>query len=1046
MTLLAIGTAPEAALDTTIPSQHSGRTRRLVSILAVATTLLLQLWLISGLLANVADRSPARIFASPLGHVAWIAPQGGGDHAWFRLDFGLRSVPLRALLWTQGQQFEAAYVNGLRVEEAVQQELPDVDTAPDYVHRLVPLDVTAALRRGRNAIGLEIISRGGQSVAARSALTIDYGSGAAVELGTTPTAWRVTTNVQDTEEDLPKSGSFSTSQLDDSRWQVPVLAGANAGAGLGGSGEFLPVTAYATSVDAKALTGPGTYPLVASASIPFPPSCASTWLTVAASGPLNGVVDGSAVIAQQQGAVSFGDPDPLESSRLAGSTPVVVAERVYDLSGLVRGTKKLTVSLETEGVSLSSIYATVSCEDGTRTLPLIPDDGWTARTAGGHYLALSPFLFGAHPLSVMTGTLSSPGWSGLRLHRHLRLLLVLALGVALVGGTIELLRRKFRMHRSTVLAMPLGLLPASVLVLAIGELRHWTEVVPPFPYTPDVERAVLGIAVAGILLAAFWLAVAPRKTMPAPEGALLPERPANTGQRRFTTAILLTSLILFVIVGWDIRFEPVWQDELSSLAAAQGIQQHGLPEWPSGFLYWKSELYSLLIAIVGALTHNSITILRLTTVATYAATVAIFGLYLTKLIWGRRWVLRYFATLLFALAPFELGHADDIRMYQLAQLFVVAVMVIFFRALHSSKPRDIWLSAVAVAGMYLAHEETFILLPVLPICFLFWHRVTFPNWRRWLTPTFSTGALISVQLTLAKFTHPPAFGDDASGGPLIRWSPAPFYYLDNFLFVHTGYGASITVVSTLAVLALIVGCWQRSTLRMYLGLYVIVPLAVVSTILPAKDTRYCFVLLPGVFALGVLGMTDIVGWVLRSMRAFADISKVPQRAVRRFLLAGGFCCLLLSTAGSFADYGPLVSRLTNGDLAARQQDYMPADEFVKTESNPGDIVIASGTVNLTAYGLGRTPDYWLGFRRDSRLLFLIEKHDEAVDTQYGIPILNNGPSLERVVTSGRRVWLVIGDSYVGGLLRSEVQILQSQFRLVYESQVVSVFESDTGAR
>ena len=107
--------------------------------------------------------------------------------------------------------------------------------------------------------------------------------------------------------------------------------------------------------------------------------------------------------------------------------------------------------------------------------------------------------------------------------------------------------------------------------------------------------------------------------------------------------------------------------------------------------------------------------------------------------------------------------------------------------------------------MYFTHEESFGVLPVIPLalcCFtgLRWTR----NWRWWV---FGAGAaaIICVQLALAKFTHPPFFGVDPSGGPLIQWSPQPFYYFSNFFFADPTYGASITVVSCLAVVGVVVG-------------------------------------------------------------------------------------------------------------------------------------------------------------------------------------------------------------------------------------------------
>ncbi len=108
---------------------------------------------------------------------------------------------------------------------------------------------------------------------------------------------------------------------------------------------------------------------------------------------------------------------------------------------------------------------------------------------------------------------------------------------------------------------------------------------------------------------------------------------------------------------YDLGFEPMWQDELSSLGAAQAVRAHLLPRWPSGFLYWKSELYSALIAVVGWFVHDDVAWLRSVSTLFFAGTVALFGLGLAPLVLPGRRAAQLLSTVVFATAPFELGHA-----------------------------------------------------------------------------------------------------------------------------------------------------------------------------------------------------------------------------------------------------------------------------------------------------------------------------------------------------------------------------------------------------
>ena len=168
------------------------------------------------------------------------------------------------------------------------------------------------------------------------------------------------------------------------------------------------------------------------------------------------------------------------------------------------------------------------------------------------------------------------------------------------------------------------------------------------------------------------------------------------------------------------------------------------------------------------------------------------------------------------------------------------------------------------------------------------------NWRWWV---FGGAALlvICMQLALAKFTHPPYFGIDPSGGPLVQWSPQPFYYFENYFFVDPTYGASITVVSSLAVIGTIVGLFRKDAMRLYLAAFWFVPTAVVSLILLTKDTRYVFLSVPFVFALAACGTVDIID-ALRHVVA-RGMSRGPRRLFVEALAALSVVAIMLSLIG-----------------------------------------------------------------------------------------------------------------------------------------------------
>ena len=101
-------------------------------------------------------------------------------------------------------------------------------------------------------------------------------------------------------------------------------------------------------------------------------------------------------------------------------------------------------------------------------------------------------------------------------------------------------------------------------------------------------------------------------------------------------AVGIISLICGGAALYRIGYEPLWQDELASLLAAQGVRSHLLPSLPSGLLYFKGELYSALLAVVGAITGDTATPLRIPSALWYVATILAFGLLLLPMVIKRR--------------------------------------------------------------------------------------------------------------------------------------------------------------------------------------------------------------------------------------------------------------------------------------------------------------------------------------------------------------------------------------------------------------------------
>jgi len=979
-------------------------------------------WMVAGFWGSVDRRTPQHPYLSPTGGLPWVQASGGGPRGFFRLDVALQTIPDTATLWMEADQTGVAYVNGFRVNRPVSSVLHDVDTGADLVRGAQVVDLTAALVRGGNVVGLEVVNEADRSAAFRAVIVLRYGASEQI-LGTRPGDWRATDDVSLTDQQVPTSGAFSVAKADDSGWGIGVRASDR----IGHPTQAVPPDAMeqpaGTAMIAGRAAGP---PLHAVTTITVPPGRQEAWLRVAATGPYTVSLDGRVIASDRGRAVGFGQRSELAPSSPA-PPPVEILD-IFDVRSLLRpGRHRLSV--EVASGTLPAFYLDGSVRTAHGTDDLVDASAWhLASGAPAITVPLNPSVL--HPFERRLAPTQVQSTAGVISHLRLTLLL-LAVAAAAAGLTYLRLRDA----RAAIDRVAVYLLPAAGCVLVLVELRHIVDFTPPFPSTPLMLAVLLGTAAVGIAASVI---------SPAPEASarrIAHVRTRVTEARKarlYTIASWGFATVWAAVNAYHLRFEPVWQDELSSLAAAQGLRAHGIPVWPSGFQYWKSELFNVLIAGVGALTHDSVTWLRGVSVFWLGATILLFAFGLAPTLLPRRRLLQFAATVVFAIAPFEVAHARDIRMYQMAQFFVVLVSVLLLHATLHSTPRKVAIAMLAVVGMYLTHEETYGVVVLVPVLVIALQGLQWVRRREWWIFGGAAALVIAGQLYLAKSSHPPIFGVDQSNGPLVRWSPAPFFYVDRYFFIAAGHGSSITAISILALVAIGVGIKRRDTVRLYFAAFWIFPVAVVSLTLPSKDTRYGFIVLPFTFILAFCAVDDLLG-PIRALVRRAGARQVAARVGYRVLTGCVVVGLGLSVIGSASDLGVLIGGLVHANVSQRQLDYQRSDSYVVTHEQPGDIVIAATSANLVGYGIGRAPDYVMPFRRGSRLLYEFEKGDQAVDTQYGSPVINDGPELERVVDEHRRVWVVATDSEIVGLLPQQQQILRSRFTLVQEGASVSTF-------
>jgi hypothetical protein len=999
-------------------------------------------WLIGSFWSSVETRTPRQPFAAPTAGQTWIRSPEPGPHAFFRLNLPLGVVPQSATLWVSADQAAIPYVNGVNLAST-----PRVATYNGtYVPRVVEtIDLRPGLVVGANVIGLEVVNYNDSTPAFQARVRIQSG-GLVQTYGVKPSAWRSTTNVALTGQTLPRSGAFATTTMVPTDW----VSATSAASRIGATTVSTAPDSYTSTAAGEAIVGdPDGHQLTASTNIDFPSGCTNSWLRVAANGPYTVALDGQPIASgpgtwQVLGvpAITSWNVEPLKDT-----TPLTI----YDLCPVAHaGTHRLSVSVTS--VSVPSVYLDGQVGDGTSVVPFQSGPTWTASNAAHPNLVAEPERLFNSTFQKTTGTTTVP--AGPRFVHTLQLsLLMFGLGclLALVLNLFGIRRRR------AIGAVAAGSLPAVGLVFVLTQFRHFIEVQPPFPSTPFLLRIVLLLTVVGVVTSVvLTCAVRPRSARlarnahPAPRRSTDPDLGVMSehGSRarawlrahRYGVGVVGIAVFWTLLLSYRIDYQPLWQDELSSIAAAQGIGAHLVPRWPSGFLYWKSELYSALLAVVGGLTHYRTSWMREMSTLWFGATVILFGFRLIPLAVPRNRSFQLAGTLVFASAVLEQTHAQEVRMYQMVQFFVILLAVVLLRAMREPTTARIATVAAVTVCMYFSHEESFGVLLLVPMA-LFgflgfrWCR----QWRWWVFGGL-TGLTIAAQLALAKLTHPPAFGVDLSGGPLVQWSPQPFYYLVNVFFTPGGPGPALTIVSILAVIGTVIGWRQKDKTLIYLAAFWIVPTIIVSLFLPAKNPRYVFITLPFVFILATRAGAEIFS-VVRNIVTSGErgASRSARQAMLVVVAAACALAVTMSTVGSLSDYGPLAEVLVGADVQHFNLDYPNAVAYVKAHQERGDAVIAVGPANLTGSSLGRAPTYWVSANRTQTLLYVFEKNDQVVDTEYGIPVLLDPVEFETAIDAHRRVWLVVADQNVGRLLPGVKAIVANRFRLVYEGESVSVF-------
>lgn len=194
-----------------------------------------------------------------------------------------------------------------------------------------------------------------------------------------------------------------------------------------------------------------------------------------------------------------------------------------------------------------------------------------------------------------------------------------------------------------------------------------------------------------------------------PDAAAFPRPDAH---RSWLAALAIAILIVAIRSLWLSRLGLHLDEDISTLAA-RGIARTGLPELPSGHLYWRAPLFHYLLAPFAAPGIDWLP--RVFTVALSAVTGVLIVRGGAALIGGRAALI---AGLIFAVSLVEIALARQIRMYSLFQPLALGAIFLIHRFRATGSLRWGWASLAWIAVALLTHELAVTLAVLyLPVAF-----------------------------------------------------------------------------------------------------------------------------------------------------------------------------------------------------------------------------------------------------------------------------------------------------------------------------------------
>lgn len=1048
----------------------------------------------------------------------WIQADGdAAPVAYFRSTLHLNALPDSAFVTIAASQVFRLYVNGTFIGSN------QLDFVRGNFPKAFMYDVTSSLHSGVNTIAVRVANIDERNPSLIASFGMAHGHSLLFEgTASKDSNWQATTQTTQVYlRNALNKNAWTTPTFDASSWLSARATTPTITSSTSPMLNVNPAV-YEQPISTQWMSAAATHDAYFVQQLPLSFGVTDVWLRLIATGTANVYINGKLFIAwnsqptlPSENLENYLSSDPAPVKYRSG-----LALGIYDVSPYLHpGINTIAIHVLSPGVSAAQVgldslssamsfdmlvhdwqnhdtwFTSASAWHGSPR----PVNGW----AQGSATAL------AWPSPVIVGRPGANHSFYLQDSSNIRSVQVIPatlLAEVILGSTITVLgvwllmalwvlRRVYPSRRDALETAGLAFLPAIAFEILLIVLAREPQIPRPFPYTLFWGVVLVGIVALSNLV--LWRnarnvqresALGFSKESSRLMAAILPVRSGLIkGYQRYRLStssltvdrqwaelhwrtqilgwirthwiLILLLLIAVPLIGYNLGYEPYWQDELASYYPAVGILSHGLPIFPSGFIYTKAELYSYCLALWMAIFGANDGLPRMLSAIEYLASIPLLY-FIGSYFFERRIAL--LATAMLVFSPISLIWGAQMRMYEQEQLMTILVLYLFYRAFHDQhNTKWIYLAVASLLIDYFSHEEIFIIFPALlmyglvatreakrPLPRVFYQK----HW--WFACLLGAGVIL-LQLLSVHFTHVATLGTDQSQEPLVQFTTNNITYYVDLMFFPNVLGAGTEPWIVLNSLLAAGGCvWARhSTNRRvkYCAVFLVISFITLTFAFTLSSDRYIYPLLPVFYLLGAYAFAV----VLRTLRVFAttrlvlthprydmtiatkSTSAYTLRVVLFFTrgTATLLCiALLIAPILPISSYNRFISQMAGFSYHRHYPDYDAAGQYMHAHWRQGDIVISVAPAISVLYYVGHV-DYFFSV---NRALYLFERDGQITDTPTGSTPLLSQADFQSVLSAHARIWIISDNGEYQAAI-NKVFTFPSDFHMVFEGYGSAVY-------